>query len=141
MGFMENTGGKVFMVAGTNWVATVNIENYKDYNKDQIWIEAATRGVEKHFNKRNDVDIEYREPDYEEIKEKFPNMNKIDRNMLELKSTELEKGCGIGGIICINGEEENRFIMSKFILENVGIPHLVDVFNKKYPNPEKTFKK
>lgn len=138
---------KTFIISGSNWIAEVDIENSEDLTQDQIHLEACTRAVEQHFGKRKD--IRYKKFDKILLTEKEKQEDQLHAALVELITTELEEGCGIGSILCImdngdpdtfiEGEDYEWYVNSKKILENAGIPNLVEVFNKKYP--EKKSKK
>jgi hypothetical protein len=130
-----------YFVVGSNWVGEVTIENPEDIPQDIIRLEAATRAVEARYGKRNDVRFEEHKPELT-----CENAG-VSNTLIELMTDELEEGCGVGMLICVmdndpeaESDPENHewYLSSKLILENVGVPKLVDKFNRKYPkNPKK----
>lgn len=131
---------KNYLVAGVNWVAEIPLEIEKEDSIDAIKLEACTRAIEARVGKRNDIVIKEMEPMVLSDGEKSE--NPIRAALIQLFTTELVIGCGIGAFLCvmedkINGEdiEGNRewYVSSKTIFENAGIPKMVESFNKQYP--------
>ena len=133
---------KTFLVAGSTWVAEVNIENAEALPPNTLKIEAMTRAVEAHFGKRDDIEITRHEPIV--IPEDKRETDELHTALVDLLSEELEPGCGIGMMLCImdnqdpatykSGEDHEWYMSSKVVLENVGMPELVKRFNEKYPD-------
>jgi hypothetical protein len=131
---------RTFFVAGSNWVSEVEL-NTEHLTVEQIKLEAATRAVEQHLGRRQD--IPYRNHDPIVLTEEERNENPLHAAIIELLTTELEEGCGIGMLLCImdnrcpddipKGEDSEWYISSKSILENVSVPFLVSRFDEKYP--------
>lgn len=123
---------RTFFVAGSNWISEVDIDT-EHLTQEQIKIEAATRAVEQHFGKRNDILYQNNVPfipTEEQRKE-----DELHTALIDLLTEELEEGCGIGVLLCIMDRDgtDEWYINSKSILENVGIPYLVKRFDEKYP--------
>lgn len=131
---------RTFLVAGANWVSEVELDT-EHLTVDEIKLEAATRAVEQHFGKRNDVLYYKRTPI--SLTEEERNSDELHAALVDLITEELEEGCGIGMLLCImdnrdpndvpKGEDVEWYISSKNILENVGIPSLIQRFDEKYP--------
>jgi hypothetical protein len=131
---------KTFFVAGSNWVSEVEIDT-EHLTTEQIKMEAATRAVERHFGKRNDIPYCKHEPISLTKEEK--QQDELYTALIELLTTELVEGCGIGILLCImdnrdtdtisKGEDSEWYIASKAVLENAGFPSLVEHFDEKYP--------
>jgi hypothetical protein len=131
---------KKYLVHGSNWTAEVEIPNAEVFNEDQLPMEAATRAVEAMLDKRQDIDVSEFVPKKLSKKEKA--QDEMFAAIWELLTEELEPGCGIGMLLGITDitdgkKDEPRFINSKKIMENVGIPSLVDIFDAKYPSTNK----
>lgn len=132
---------KKYIVAGANWTAKVSFEDTLGVVKD-IPYEIATRAVEAFFNKRSDIKIK-RGVQFVS-KQPVDTLDDMHDVMIDLLSTELIAGCGIGMLIMVmddknpanykTGESHEWFIQSKDILSNVGLPTLIDAFNTKYPD-------
>lgn len=132
---------KSYLVAGANWIAELDIAT-EHLTDDDIKMEVATRAVEAHFGKRSDV--LYKKHTKIKLSGKQKKAETLHTALIELLTEELEKGCGIGMLLCImdkkdpktykKGEEHEWYISSKPILENVGVPALVQRFNEKYPD-------
>jgi hypothetical protein len=137
---------KTYLVAGANWVAEVELANVETLSADDIRMEAATRAVEAKFGKRKDIAINQHPPI--SLSKQQKKENELHASLVELLTEELETGCGIGMLLCImdnqdpdtykEGEDHEWYVSSKSILENVGVPSLVERFNKKYPDKKKT---
>lgn len=126
---------KKFVVAGVNWIAEVDLPDF-DFESPQT--EAATRAVEALYGKRNDITIEPYKPI--KLTKKQKEKNELQSALIELLSDELVSGCRIGMLLCIadTSDKNNEwYISSKDVLENVGVPKLIEVFNKKYPTNKK----
>lgn len=131
---------RTFFVAGTNWVSEVELDT-EHLTVEEIKLEAATRAVEQHFGKRTDLPYLKHEPITLTNEER--ESDSLHAALIDLMTEELEKGCGIGMLLCIidnrdpntipQGEDSEWYIASKSILENVGIPSLVKRFDEKYP--------
>lgn len=131
---------RIFFVAGANWVSEVELDT-EFLSVDEIKTEAATRAVEQHLNRRDD--IPYRSHPPIQLTEEEREQNQLHAALVDLITDELEEGCGIGMLLCImdnrdpnnmpKGEDSEWYISSKSILENVGVPSLVKRFNEKYP--------
>lgn len=131
---------RTFFVAGSNWVSEVELDT-EHLTVDEIKMEAATRAVEQHFGRRNDIPYKNHDPII--LTEKEREQDPLHAAIIELLTTELEEGCGIGMLLCImdnrepntipKGEDSEWYIASKNILENVGVPSLVKRFDEKYP--------
>lgn len=131
---------KTFSVAGANWVSEVKLDT-EHLTIEEIKQEAATRAVERHFGKRFDIPYQCYTPI--SLTEEERNENELYATLVDLLTDELEEGCGIGMLLCImdgkhseETKEDNDnewYITSKTILENVGIPSLVKRFDEKYP--------
>lgn len=127
-----------FVVSGTNWMSQINI-NTDDIPADQLLMEVATRAVERHFRKRSDVFYKTHDPICLTKEERAE--DEFKAILVDLLTTELEEGCGIGTMIFImdcrddisENEDSEWFISSKPVLENVGIPSLIQKFIEKYP--------
>lgn len=136
---------KTYIVAGSNWIAEVPLTNIEHLSQDEIKTEVCTRAVERHFGKR--TDLTYLQHPPIKLTEEQKNEDQLHVALVKLLTDELEKGCGVGMLLCImdnqdpdtydTNEDHEWYINSKTILENVGIPSLVDVFNKKYPDKKK----
>lgn len=128
---------KTFLVAGSNWIAEVSLSDIDHLPPESLQIEAATRAVESLYGKRKDITIQRHKPI--KLTKKQKKDNALQASLIELLTTELQPGCGIGMLLCIwetqNSDEKDQeyYINSKSVLENVGIPKLIDVFEKKYP--------
>lgn len=131
---------RTFWVAGTNWVSEVELDT-EHLTTEQIKQEAATRAVECHFGKRHDIPYIKRDPI--QLTDEQRKSDELFSALMDLLTEELEKGCGIGTLLCImdnrnendipKGQDSEWYISSKPILENVGIPSLVRKFDEKYP--------
>lgn len=131
---------RTFFVAGANWVSEVELDT-EHLTVEQIKQEAATRAVEQHFGKRNDIPYKQHDPIKLTIEERAE--DELHAVIVDLLTDELEEGCGIGMLLCImdnrnpndvpKGEDIEWYISSKSILENVGIPSLIRRFDEKYP--------
>lgn len=131
---------RTFFVAGSNWVSEIELDT-EHLTTEQIRVEAATRAVERHFGKRNDIPYVTHNPI--SLTDDERESDTLHAALIDLLSEELEKGCGIGMLLCImdnrdpnsipKGEESEWYISSKPILENVGVPSLVKRFDEKYP--------
>jgi hypothetical protein len=123
---------RTFFIAGTDWISEVNIDT-EHLTQEQIKVEAATRAVEQHFGKRNDMSYQNHEPFI--LTEEEREQDQLHTALIDLMTEELEEGCGIGMLLCIMDKDgpEEWYINSKAILENVGVPHLVKRFDEKYP--------
>lgn len=122
---------KQYVVAGVDWFAEVDLS---DYNLDSPQTEAATRAVESLIGKRKDIKIHKHKS---KLPKKFK--NELNTALFGLLQDELTKGCRIGILLAISDGENEWYVNSKVILENVGLPKLVDVYNVKYPDKkEKT---
>lgn len=131
---------RTLLVAGTNWVSKVELDT-EHLTVEEIKMEAATRAVERHFGRRND--IPYIKHDPIKLTKKERDKNELHATLIDLMTNELETGCGIGMILCImntrntndipKGEDSEWYISSKMVLENVGVPSLIKRFNEKYP--------
>lgn len=131
---------RTFFVAGANWVSEVELDT-EHLTVEEIKMEAATRAVEQHFGRRND--IPYKNHDTVVLTEEERESDPLHTAIIDLLTTELEEGCGIGMLLCImdnrnpndipKGEDSEWYIASKSILENVGVPALVKRFDEKYP--------
>jgi hypothetical protein len=131
---------KTFLIAGSNWVSEVELDT-EHLTLEQIKLEAATRAVEQHFGKRDDIPYQRHEPIT--LTEEDRKKDELHACLVDLLTEELEKGCGIGMLLCImdnrdpntipKNEDSEWYISSKLILENVGIPSLVKRFDEKYP--------
>lgn len=128
---------KNFMVAGSGWVAEVPLENVEVLDFEQVKKEAATRAIEALFKKRSDIEIQKHETPREDME--VPG-DEINNAIVELLTSELQPGCGVGMILCVMDHEHPEFtsggnhewyISSKEILENVGLPSLVKKFEQK----------
>jgi hypothetical protein len=123
---------KTYLVAGASWIAEVELEDVENFDVETIKTEAATRAIEGLFKKRFDIPINHHEP----IE---PDGNELHDALISLLTTELEEGCGVGSLICImepanveeHAEHQEWYISSKEILMNVGLPHLVEIFDQK----------
>lgn len=119
---------KHFLVAGVNWVADVDLSSYE---LDSPQTEAATRAVEALYGKRQDIPVKRFKP------HKAKKQDEVHKALFELLTDELTPNCRIGMLICVQDAENEQnewFISSKIVLENVGVPSLVDAFNVKYPD-------
>jgi len=131
---------RTFFVAGANWVSEVELDT-EHLTVEEIKLEAATRAVEQHFGKRDDVPYVKHDPIV--LTDDERESDTLHACLVDLLTDELEKGCGIGMLLCImdnrapsnipKGEESEWYIASKSILENVGVPTLVKRFDEKYP--------
>ncbi len=131
---------KTFFVAGSNWVSEVELDT-EHLTTEEIKMEAATRAVEQHLGKRNDLPYTRHEPIV--LTEEQVIEDPLHAALVKLLTDELEDGCGIGMMLCImdnrdpdevpKDEDSEWYITSKTILENVGIPNLVKRFDEKYP--------
>lgn len=131
---------RTFFVAGSNWISEVELDT-EHLTVEQIKQEAATRAVEQHLGKRND--IPYVKHDPISLTDDERESDTLHATLIDLLTEELEKGCGIGMLLCImdnrdpnsipKGEDSEWYIASKSILENVGVPSLVKRFDEKYP--------
>ena len=136
---------KTYLVSGASWLAEVEIENIEDLTPDQVRFEACTRALEAHFGMRDDIEIS-RHPPIKLTKEQRSE-DQIHSALVDLLTTELETGCGVGVLLCVmddkdpeeykEGEDHEWYMNSKSILENVGVPKLVKKFNEKYPDKKK----
>lgn len=123
---------KTYLVAGANWIAEVELEDVENFDIDTIKTEAATRAIEGLFKKRFDIPINHHEPIQ-------PDGDELHDALIGLLTTELELGCGVGSLLCIiepddveqHTEHQEWYISSKEILQNVGLPHLVEIFDQK----------
>jgi hypothetical protein len=133
---------KNFIVAGSNWVAEVDLTDYEDIPSSTIQMEAATRAVEALFGKRDDISIfKHDPPKLTPLQKK---QDELHAALIELLTDELDSGCGIGCLLCVmdnqnpatykKGEDHEWYISSKAVLENVSIPKLVQRFDEKYPD-------
>jgi hypothetical protein len=133
---------KNFIVAGSNWVAEVDLTDCQDLQPSTLQMEAATRAVEALFGKRDDVPIYKRAPIKLTASQK--KQDELHAALIELLTDELDTGCGIGCLLCVmdnqdpatykKGEDHEWYISSKAILENVSVPKLVKRFDEKYPD-------
>ena len=132
---------KSFIVAGSNWNVAVDLSDVDNLNQEELKVEACTRAVERHLEKR--TDLPYSQHDVIKLTKKQKQKDQLHATIIELLSEELKPGCGIGMLLCIikndgtplkENEDNEWYISSKNILENVGRPDLVEVFNKKYPD-------
>lgn len=131
---------RTFFVAGSNWVSEVELDT-EHLTNEQIKQEAATRAVEQHLGKRNDLPYVQHNPI--SLTDDERESDTLHATLVDLLTEELEKGCGIGMLLCImdnrdpnsipKGEDSEWYIASKSILENVGVPSLVKRFDEKYP--------
>lgn len=131
---------RTFLVAGANWVSEVELDT-EHLTTEQIKLEAATRAVEQHFGKRNDLPYQRHDPINLTAEDRAE--DELHACLVDLLTEELEEGCGIGMLLCImdnrdpdivpKGEDSEWYISSKSILENVGIPSLIRQFDEKYP--------
>ncbi len=127
---------RTFSVAGSNWVSKVELDT-EHLTIEETKLEAATRAVERHLGKRFDLPYEKYRPI--SLTEEESKNNELHAAVVELLTEELEEGCGIGMFLCImddlntNSEDNEWYISSKNILENVGVPSLVKRFDEKYP--------
>ncbi len=136
---------KTYLVSGASWLAEVEIQNAEDLSIDDIKIEACTRALEAHFGKRNDVLYSKHSPF--KLTEDEKKKDELHAVLVDLITTELETGCGVGTLLCVmdtqdpstykEGEDHEWYVSSKAILENVGIPTLIQKFDEKYPNKKK----
>jgi len=127
---------KTYLVAGASWVAEIDLENTDNTSEDNLKIEAASRAVEAHIGRRPDILVDRHSPISLTKDEKELSENELHAALVELLTTEIDIGCGIGALLCImdsTNEQNESFISSKIILENVGIPRLIQKFNEKYP--------
>jgi hypothetical protein len=123
---------KTYSVYGANWWCEVELQDVETLPIDSIKIEAATRAVEAFYGKRDD--IETYEFDPSAIDE---NVDELHATILQLLKEELEPDCGIGMLMSISDGKDEWYINSKSILENVGVPSLVEKFDQKYPDKKK----
>lgn len=131
---------RTYLVAGSNWVSEVELDT-EHLTTEEIKQEAATRAVEQHLGKRNDIPY-HQHPKIELTAEKRSE-DELYACLVDLINNEIEEGCGIGMLLCImdnrgpdgvpKGEDSEWYISSKTILENVGVPSLVKRFDEKYP--------
>lgn len=135
---------KTYLVAGSNWTAQVEIENIENYELNSIQVEAATRAVEAKFGKRFDIEIYGHLPI--SLTDEQQEQDELHASLVKLMTDELEPNCGIGMLLCImdnqgivleHNKDHEWYISSKTILENVGMPHLVEKFLLKYPDNKK----
>lgn len=137
---------KTYLVTGATWIAEVTLNNIEDLTINQIQLEACTQAVERHFGKR--IDIPYQKLDTPLcLTEEQRKEDELHAAIVDLLTNELEPGCGIGMLLCVmdnrdpdgvsNDEDDEWYINSKSILENVGCPSLVKRFNEKYPKKKK----
>jgi hypothetical protein len=123
---------RTFFVAGTNWISEIELDT-EHLTDEEIKVEAATRAVEQHFGKRNDIPYQNHLP--LALTKEEQEQDQLHAAVIELITEELEEGCGIGMLLCIMDKDgpEEWYINSKSILENVGVPNLVKRFDEKYP--------
>lgn len=136
---------KTYLVAGANWIAEVNLTDVEHFNQNEIQLEACTQAVERHLGKR--TDIPYYKHNPLTLTEEQRNADELHSALIDLLTEELEKGCGIGMLLCVmdnqdpatyaDNEEHEWYVNSKMILENVGAPSLVKTFDNKYPDKKK----
>ena len=135
---------KIYVVAGANWVAQIDLSDF-DPTGSNVYVEACTRAVEAKFGTRKDIPIQYHTPIALTLKQRTSDA--MHASLVDLMTDEIEPGCGIGALLCImdtvdpesfkDGEEHEWFMSSKLILENAGVPKLVEKFNVKYPTKKK----
>ena len=123
---------KEFLIAGSDWIAEVPVDE-KDTHEPDLKVEAATRAVEAVLGKRDDIDLYA----YDGILGKDgEEKNELQETLMELVREELEPGCRIGCLLVITqkGDKEFYFINSKIPLSNAGVYDLANKFDKKYPD-------
>lgn len=130
---------KTFLVAGSNWVAEVDIVDVETLSLGTIKMEAATKAIEALFKKRDDVEIDYHEPIV--LTQEQKDSDNLHCKLVELLTDEIEPGCGVGMVLCIMdnqdpdkhkaGEDHEWFVSSKTILENAGMPMLAQKFDER----------
>jgi hypothetical protein len=123
---------KTYLIAGSTWVAEVTLTDTESYEDSYTRIEAATRGVEAWFKRRDDINV--MDVGYDKCESTDSLVRTIDKAINE----ELIKGCGIGELLAIVDAEaidsnHTWYIRSREILENVGAPRLIEAYNKKFP--------
>ncbi len=124
---------KTYVVAGVNWIAKVEIA---DSFSDCPQTEAATRAVEALYGMRKDIKIQKHKAKITKNQRK----DGVTSALFDLLTDELTEGCRVGCLLAISNGIDEWFISSKVILENVGVPKLVAIFNEKYPDKkEKTY--
>lgn len=127
---------RTYVIAGATWVAYVPID-IEQLSMEQIKLEACTRAVEAFLKKRSDIEVI--PTGFTKNQEELSEADEMHKALIELMTTELEPGCGIGTVLCIidkeplEGVESEWFVNSKLVLENVGESRLVNVFTEKYP--------
>ena len=131
---------KTFLVAGASWVAEVELTDTESLPQS-LQMEAATRAVEARYGMRSDIPVYLHSPI--KLTKSQKNADELHASLVTLLTDELVKGCGIGCLLCVmdNSEEAKQkpdedhewYINSKSVLENVGVPKLVERFIEKYP--------
>jgi hypothetical protein len=127
---------KTYIVSGATWLAEVELDQPETMSENDIQIEAATRAVERHIKKIPIEGVSYSSHKNPiKVDESYP---EVYSSIIEMMVEELEKGCGIGGLLCIMGYDnsslgEECYVNSRDILVNVGLPKLVNVYDKRYP--------
>lgn len=133
---------KNYLVSGATWVAQVDITDtiMENLSPDDIHIEVATIAVEAYYKKRTDVVIVNHDPI--EMSNEEMIQNEGQACIMELMADEIEKGCGIGVLLCVmdvtgprqNDGEHEWYISSKLVLENAGMPRLANLYLQKHPD-------
>jgi hypothetical protein len=130
---------KKFYVTGANWSAYVDLSTYDHLTDSQLIYEACTQGLEQHIGKRTDV--LYNAHKAITLTDEQKTENPLYAALVDLITTEISPNCGVGALLCVmedvenpkDGKDHEWYINSKSILENVGIPSLVSIYDEKYP--------
>ena len=132
---------KNYIVQGKTFIALVsNIDTDKFLTENDQFTEAATQALEAYLkNKENEnVEIKKSEP-ISELKVD----NVYIKALIQLMNDEIER-TGIGAVVAISPAdniEDERFMSSKTIFENIGMPEMIKLFDKKFPEIKDSKKK
>lgn len=117
---------KDFIVTGATWTALVENIDSDLYQEREIYTEAATRAVECAFGKTV-AGVQIQTIDSSDIPPDFKSNKNFEATFSDLLFEELEPGCGIGTVISIvdvSKLNDRMYILSKFVLQNAGMPRL-----------------